>query len=120
MHFLAVAQHDHHRRATLHLFLIIEILGIGLLWRSDFLAAAPRWTLATIAAFCAFMPFRAFPPFLRHRYRAMIAMILAARQSRPDQFSIREMFLFGRLGRGHRMIHDFLHKRRKPRMHAFA
>src|SRR5215510_6277654 len=36
MHFFTVLEHDHHRSAGLHLFLVIEALGVSLLRRRSF------------------------------------------------------------------------------------
>src|ERR1700719_1747941 len=49
VHFFAVAQHNHHRRSRLHLFLVIEILGVGLFWRRS-LSTTTRCSRTTVRA----------------------------------------------------------------------
>src|SRR5271169_2126218 len=118
VHFLAVAQNDHHRCPRLHLLLVIKILGVGLLRRRGLLAsAAPRGpfaaipTVSSIHAFSAVVPLRAIASFLRRdRGRAVIIVILHhSLQSRPNQLAVGEVFLFGRFT-GWYGIHNLFHR----------
>src|ERR1700686_3948352 len=65
--FLAVAQHDHHRRPRLHLLPIIKILGVGLLRRRQLFSRAACHcaipSVSSIHAFSAILPLRPFAPF---------------------------------------------------------
>src|ERR1700734_2525815 len=90
MYFLAVAQHDHHRRLRLHLLLIVEILRVGLLWRRC-LARASRPRPAVVpfepalpATFRAVVPFGTFPPFgeLHLIWVVIAVVVIPARQRR--------------------------------------
>src|SRR5580765_1125481 len=75
---LVIAQNDYHWSPRLHLLLIIEIFGVGLLWRGQLLSAlCAHGTLIAIAAFGTLMPFGTLTPFLhRHRSGVVISVIL--------------------------------------------
>src|SRR5262249_17529075 len=103
-----------HRGARLHLLLVVEILGVGLLRRRRFLAA--HGAFATIAAaiptvhsFLAVMPLWTLAPLLHlDRPCAVVPMVFGARQGRANQLAVGEILAFD--GGGVCGIHsDFLH-----------
>src|ERR1039458_2228204 len=122
VHFLAVLQHDHHGRPRLHLLLIIEILGVGLLRRSRLPSATSsrRGTVAAVVSSIlstilstlrTLVPGPALPH--GHMIRIMVGVVVAvvmirAGQCRTNQLAVCKSFLVAcRLGRSG--IHRFLH-----------
>src|SRR6266576_3646227 len=95
----------------MHLLLIVKILRVGLLRRSQPLAALrSHRTLATLHPLRPVMPLRAFATFLRrHRRSIVIAVIFNSGQGRPNQLTIREVFPFrgfaGRYGTHNSILH---------------
>src|SRR5579872_877884 len=114
--FLTVSQHDNHGSARLHLLLVIKIFRVGLFgWRNFASSWAAGRAFGAISTFTAIATFGAVMPLgtvasILHLCgdRAVIAVVLGARQSRPDELSIREVF-FVDLG-GRHGINNFLHK----------
>ena len=97
MQLLAVT-HDHdHGRLALHLFLVVEILGVGAFWWRN-LFSARRTVRAVIIAFATF-----------HGGWSVIMVVLGAAQRRPYQAAIRKRILFSRTLHRHRLdgiLHD--------------
>src|SRR5208282_2790509 len=86
--FLSVAQHDDHGSLGLHLFLIIKILGVGLLGRRDFLGRSG----GTVPVFIP-VPISAFDGHVVGA--VVIVRVIGTIEGRPDQLAIGEAFLIG-------------------------
>ena len=79
MELLAVAHDDDHGRLTLHLFLVVEIFGIGAFRRRNLLAASGPVGAFIIVAIATF-----------HGGWSVIMVVLGAAQRRPYQTTIRK------------------------------
>src|SRR5262249_53581569 len=93
--FLIIAEHDDHWSLGLHLFLVVEILSVGLLGRRNLtLSAAP---IAVPPAFptTTFSAFRTLTPFPTTATLAAMTMIIAG-QGRTNQLAIAEVLRFSR------------------------
>src|SRR5579864_2250098 len=124
VNFLAVAENNHHGCPRLHLLLVVEIFGVGLLRRRCFLScSAAHGTIATLGSVDAFgtiMPLRTFATLLYRDGRCiMIPVILGTRQRWPDQFAVREIFPVGGVTHRRWSHHNILHVA-LPQVHAFA
>src|SRR5580704_4241025 len=119
MHFLAVLQHDYHRRLRLHLLLVIKVFGIRLL-RRRCLSSAPSATRAVASitpvksTLWPVVPVVSIPA-LRHLHMIGVVIgivvsvvVIRARQRRTDQFAVGEILVVSRL-LGQCRIDGFLH-----------
>ena len=73
VNFFSIAQHDHHRSARLHLFLIVEVLGVGRLGRCELLASASR-SHGTLTSFRTIVALRA--PLLHGNRRGIVVSVI--------------------------------------------
>jgi hypothetical protein len=91
MHFLAIAQHDDHGCLALHLFLIIEIFGVGLLAGRGFLGRRTRGTISIPVS----VP-NSIPDLDGRVVMTVINVsVIGAVEGRADELAVREAILIG-------------------------
>jgi hypothetical protein len=90
--FLAVAQHDDHRRLGLHLLLIVEILGVGLLGGRGLLGRGGGTVSISISLATA-VPVSAVGGGVVGALVMTAVRVVGARQGWANQFAVGKAFL---------------------------